>query len=75
MEIVAPPFVVDYAAAYTISEVARMSWPEEVWEDWKHSQIEVFGADWPRVEIAREEFACVTGLLLMDIRHGNFTLR
>jgi hypothetical protein len=47
MEIVQPPFVLDFAGAYLDR---RPDFPEDVYAEWQAEKAEQFGDDWPLVQ-------------------------
>jgi hypothetical protein len=71
MEIVQPPFVLDFAGAYLDH---RPNFPPEVIEDWQAEKIEQFGPDWDRVRSIMAQLARI-GVYLADVKPGNITLR
>jgi hypothetical protein len=71
MEIVAPPFVLDFAGAYLD---ARPEFPEDVMAAWTAEKQEQYGEDWAWVQDIMRELAGV-GVHLADVKPGNITLR
>lgn len=71
MEIVDPPFVVDFAGAYIDR---RPPFTEEELEVWMQDRSELFEEDWPRV---RQLLFALRGLgiFMNDVKPGNITLR
>lgn len=71
MEIVAPPFVLDFAGAYLDD---RPNFPADVMRDWRREKSAQFGDDWPRVQSIMAELAG-HGVHLADVKPGNITFR
>lgn len=71
MEIVQPPFVLDFAGAYLDR---RPDFPEDVYGEWQAEKAEQFGDDWPLVQSIMASMAGV-GVYLADVKPGNITLR
>lgn len=71
MEIVAPPFVLDFAGAYLDD---RPNFPADVMWDWRREKSAQFGDDWPRVQSIMAELAG-HGVHLADVKPGNITFR
>ena len=69
MEIVRPPFLLDFVSAYPIATAPEFS--EEVWEQWYAEKSEQFGDHWPQVELVLAEFKRLTGYVLLDVNPGN----
>lgn len=70
MEVVSPPFVLDFAGAYLDFPP---DFPDDVMERWRAEKREQFGADWPRVQDVMREFRSM-GIYLADVKPGNITL-
>lgn len=71
MEIVSPPYVIDFAGARIDSPP---DFPPEVMEEWEAEKAEQFEDDWPRVwevVVAFQRF----GIYLGDVHPGNIRLR
>lgn len=75
MQIVSPPFIVDFAGASldTRPRIFR-EMSEEDWAEWQEERIEMFGDDWPKVEAVMAELRKM-GIHLGDVKPGNITLR
>ncbi len=71
MTVVKPPFLLDFAAAYTEAEVARFGFTTEVLEEREQHWSEVFGGLWPAVAELRYHFERQTGLILLDLSLNN----
>lgn len=71
MEIVQPPFVLDFAGAY-LDE--RPDYPDEVIEQWQAEKLDQYGDDWPLVQSIISKFAALK-IYLADVKPGNITLR
>jgi hypothetical protein len=71
MEIVAPPFVLDFAGAYLDSPP---DYPDGVMAAWTAEKQEQYGEDWPWVQEIMRELAGI-GVYLADVNPGNITLR
>ena len=71
MRIVEPPFLLDFASAYTEDEAP--DFPDDVWDDWRAQKSEQFSDRWPDVLRVLDEFRRVTGLVLLDVNPGNVT--
>jgi hypothetical protein len=71
MEIVQPPFVLDFAGAYLDR---RPDFPEDVYAEWQAEKAEQFGEDWPLVQSIMAVLAGI-GIYLADVKPGNITLR
>lgn len=71
MEIVQPPFVLDFAGAYLDTPP---DFPDDVMEAWFEEKAEQFEDDWPLV---RSIMATLSGygIHLADVKPGNITLR
>jgi hypothetical protein len=68
MEIVSPPFVLDFAGAYLDR---RPDYPDEVMEEWQQEKLEQFGAErWEVVQDVMAHFARM-GIYLADVKPGN----
>jgi hypothetical protein len=71
MEIVQPPFVLDFAGAYLDR---RPVYPPDVLEEWEAEKIEQYGGDWPTVRLIMAKLAGI-GIYLADVKPGNITFR
>jgi hypothetical protein len=71
MEIVSPPFVLDFAGAHLNTPPG---FPEDVMADWTAEKLEQYGDDWPWVQAVMRELAGV-GIFLADVKPGNISLR
>lgn len=68
MEVVAPPFVLDFAGAYLDR---RPDYPDDVMEEWQQEKLEQFGAKrWDVVQLVMAHFARM-GIYLADVKPGN----
>ena len=75
IQIVSPPFVLDFAGASLDKEsriFAEMS--EESLDEWTEARIEMYGDDWPRVETLLAELR-KRKIFLSDVKPGNITVR
>jgi hypothetical protein len=71
MTIVAPPFLLDFAAAYMEKEVERFAFHPDVIAERENHWAEIFEAHWPEVMAIREAFFLQTGLILLDLSLNN----
>jgi hypothetical protein len=71
MEVVTPPFVLDFAGAYLDD---RPDFPAEVMRRWLREKAVQFGDDWPRVQSIMAELSG-HGIHLADVKPGNITFR
>jgi len=71
MEIVRPPFVVDFASAGLDGPLFDYS--AETLVEWVESRKELFEENWPRVMKIIAEFRA-QGIYLSDVKPGNITL-
>ena len=71
MEIVEPPFVLDFAGAY-LDQLP--DFPEDVMQDWLDAKEEQFEDDWPLVQSIMATLSSY-GVHLADVKPGNITLR
>ena len=71
MEIVSPPFVLDFAGAYLDR---APDFPDEVMAEWRAEKREQFGTNWPIVQDVMREFRKL-GIHLADVKPGNITFR
>lgn len=69
--IVKPPFLLDFAAAYSEVEMQRLNFPSEVLEEREQHWSELFGEKWPNVIAIRDAFRRQTGLYLLDLSLNN----
>ncbi len=70
MEIVSPPFVLDFASAYLDEQP---DYPEDVMQRWVDEKAEQFGADrWSIVESVMAKFGGM-GIYLADVKPGNIS--
>ena len=67
MEIVAPPYVLDFAGARLDSPP---NFPVDVMEEWEREKEEQFEGNWPVVRSVMAEFESM-GIYLGDIHGGN----
>ncbi len=68
MEIVSPPFVVDFAGAGL--DTTSSDYPPEVYEEWEREKREQFGENWPKVLSILSGFRRF-GIYLADVKPGN----
>jgi hypothetical protein len=71
MTIVKPPFVLDFASAYTTEEYERLEFPQDVLDEREAHWAEIFGDHWPTVQSLRAAFTRETGLILLDLSLNN----
>jgi hypothetical protein len=72
MQIVAPPFLVDFAGARLDSPI---DFPEEVLEEWEKERIEMFGEErWKEVCILLAQLRRY-GIHLSDVKPGNIAFK
>ena len=71
MTIVTPPFLLDFAAAYTEEEVEYFAFDDDVVAEREIHWAEVFGERWPDVVEMRRLFLERTGLVLLDLSLNN----
>lgn len=71
MEIVSPPFVLDFAGAYLDR---KPDFPADVMRTWQREKRAQFRDDWPRVLSIMAELAR-HGVHLADVKPGNITFR
>ncbi len=71
MTIVSPPFMLDFASAYTEEEYERLDFPEDVLAERAAHWLEIYGERWPIVQAACGEFTDATGLVLLDLNPNN----
>jgi len=71
MSIVQPPFVLDFASAYTREEYARFEFTQEVLDEREAHWAEIFGDRWPTVQSLCDAFMRETGLILLDLSLNN----
>lgn len=67
MDIVSPPFVLDFAGAYLDHQP---DYGEEVYREWVEEKREQFGENWPEVRKVMRELAG-HGIYLADVKPGN----
>lgn len=70
MQIVSPPFVLDFAGAYLDR---APDWPDDVLLEWQEEKAEQFGDDWDRVQSIMATLRG-HGIYLADVKPGNITL-
>jgi hypothetical protein len=71
MTIVAPPFLLDFASAYTQHEYDRFEFTQEVLDERQAHWSEIFADDWPTVQLTSEAFTNETSLILLDLSLNN----
>lgn len=74
MTVVTPPFLLDFASAYTEEEVQWLGFTAEIWAEREAHWAEVFGDCWPDVAAIREAFLRTAGLHLLDLSPNNIRL-
>ena len=67
MDVVSPPFLLDFGKAY-LDQAPNFS--AEVMSDWEEQQIEWFGERWPQVRSALYSLERL-GIYYQDVRPGN----
>lgn len=67
MELVQPPFIVDFAGA-RLDEPP--DYPEEILAEWEAAKREEFESKWPLVQVILSEFEKL-GIYLTDVKPGN----
>jgi hypothetical protein len=75
MTIVSPPFLLDFAAAYTEEEVERFAFDDDVTSEREMHWAEIFGSRWSEVIALRDSFFQKTGLILLDLSLNNVRFR
>src|SRR2546430_11104756 len=71
MTVVQPPFVLDFASAYTSEEYERLEFSQEVLDEREAHWAEIFGDHWPVVQSLRAAFTRETELILLDLSLNN----
>ena len=71
MTVVQPPFILDFASAYTGREYERLEFSQEVLDEREAHWAEIFGDQWPEVQSLRAAFTRETGLILLDLSLNN----
>ncbi|CAN5536159.1 hypothetical protein BH09PLA1_BH09PLA1_07800 [soil metagenome] len=71
MTIVRPPFILDFASAYTVQENARLGFDDDVLQEREAHWKEIFAERWPLVEATCVAFTQATGLILLDLSLNN----
>ncbi len=71
MTIVKPPFLLDFAAAYSEQEFERLDFSAEIIEEREEHWSEIFGERWPDAAALRDAFQQQTGLILLDLSLNN----
>jgi len=71
MTVVQPPFILDFASAYTRQEYKRFAFTQEVLDEREQHWLEIFEDRWPIVRQLRDEFERHTGLILLDLSLNN----
>ena len=74
MTVVTPPFLLDFASAYTDDELQWLGFTPEVWAEREAYWAEVFGERWPDAAAVRDAFHRITGLHLLDPSPNNIRL-
>lgn len=69
MQIVSPPYVLDFASAY-LDELPPYIAEADIMHQWEREKREQFGDHWPRVQTILSQFRAM-GIHLADIRPGN----
>ena len=75
MSIVTPPFLLDFASAYTQTEYDRFSFTQEILDERESHWSEIFADDWPTVQITAQAFKTATGLILLDLSLNNIRFK
>jgi hypothetical protein len=70
MEIVAPPFLLDFADAWLDT---APDFPAEVMEQWHEEKSEQFGSQWAAVQVVLAQLRGHYGIHLLDVNPGNIT--
>lgn len=70
MEIVSPPYLLDFADAYLD---APPDFSEEVMEQWRQDKEEQFGNQWDEVQFVIAILQRRFGIYLLDVHPGNIT--
>jgi len=75
IQIVVPPFVLDFAGA-SLDQQSRIfaEMSEEDHQEWLDSRMEMYGDDWPQVETLLAHLR-KHKIFLTDVKPGNITLR
>jgi hypothetical protein len=71
MTIVKPPFLLDFAAAYSLDEYGHFEFSQEVIDERESHWAEVFGDRWPQVQTLCNAFTRENGLILLDLSPNN----
>jgi hypothetical protein len=71
MTIVQPPFLLDFASAYTQDEYERLAFTQEVLDEREVHWSELFGERWATVQELCDAFTRETGLILLDLSLNN----
>lgn len=71
MSIVQPPFLLDFASAYTIDEYNRFEFTDDVLGETETKHLEMFDDRWPIVNDLCNAFTRETGLILLDLSPNN----
>lgn len=75
MQIVTPPFVVDFASASLDERPLLFSeFDQEQQDEWEADRRELFGEDWGEVQTVMNAFETY-GIFLSDVKPGNVTFR
>ncbi|HET6323414.1 MAG TPA: hypothetical protein VFG04_01845 [Planctomycetaceae bacterium] len=69
MEVVRPPFVLDFASAYLDQDPPYLNEPEVI-ATWEREKREQFEGRWPEVKKMMREFRAL-GIHLADVKPGN----
>jgi hypothetical protein len=72
--VVTPPFLLDFASAYSDDELNWLGFTPEVWGEREAHWAEVFGDRWPDAAAVRVAFHRITGLHLLDLSPNNIRL-
>ena len=75
MQIVTPPFVVDFASA-SLDErpILFREFDQAQLDEWESDRQELFGEDWEEVQVVMNSFER-HGIFLSDVKPGNVTFR
>lgn len=71
VEIVSPPYAIDFASAYLDTPP---DFPDEILEEKERELEEIFESDWPQVELLRSAFRRY-GIHLCDLNPRNICVR
>jgi hypothetical protein len=75
MTVVQPPFLLDFASAYTQNEYDRSEFTQEVLDERQTHWSDIFADDWPTVQLTSQAFTQQTGLILLDLSLNNIRFK